>query len=227
MKRATKRATIIGAFLSMVPMAVWGQEKFDLPVERAGTLRHQRGTLHIDAQEIAFRPDDAQNGITIAIDDLREANVANPRALRFQVYDVAKWQPVRRREYTFRAASDAPVEQLARFLAAHIARPIVGNYTQSEALFKVPAYHRRAFAGSKGTLEIGSEAIRFIGSQPGASRTWLYRDIQTIGMPDEFRFRVTTVTETYVLELENKLPRAAYDLAWGKIYDNADGAGKR
>ena len=218
-----KRATITGVFLSMALVLVWGQEKFDLPVEHKGTLRHQHGILHIDAQAITFQPDDGRDGITIAIDDLREADVADPRALRFQVYDVAKWKPVKRREYTFRAAGDAPVEPLARFLAAHIARPIVGHYPQSDALFTIPAYHRRAFAGSKGTLEIGSEAIRFIGSRPGDSRTWLYRDIETIGMPDEFRLRVTTVTETYVLELENKLPRAAYDFAWGKIYDKAGG----
>ena len=38
-------------------------------------------------------------------------------------------------------------------------------------------------AGTNGTLEIGEEAIRFVTEKPADSRTWLYRDIETIGRP--------------------------------------------
>src|SRR6266566_6489857 len=57
------------------------------------------------------------------------------------------------------------------------------------------------------------------GRPGGKARTWLYRDIETIGKPDSFRFRVTTNRETYILELKAELPEAAYQLAWSKVYN--------
>ena len=68
-------------------------------------------------------------------------------------------------------------------------------------------------------LEIGDDAIQFVSDRPADSRTWLYRDIETIGKPDSYRFRVTTNRETYIIELKSELPEAAYQLAWTKVYD--------
>jgi hypothetical protein len=191
---------------------------FDLKVERVRTLRDQPGDLRIDAQGITFRSHDGKAAISIPMDDLREVDVADPRALRFQAYDVEKWKPIERRAYTFRAGSETPVEQLAQFLTARLHRPVVGHYTAGSQ-FRVPAYHRRVRSGSHGTLEIGDEAIRFVSDKPADSRTWLYRDIETIGRPDQYRFRVTTNRETYVVELKSEFPEKAYDLAWSKVYN--------
>jgi hypothetical protein len=141
--------------------------------------------------------------------DLREADVADPRALRFETYA--------RRVYTFRAEPGAPVEALARFLAAHVHRPVVGHYPEG-VQFKVAAWHRRGRGGTTGMLAIGESSIQFVSGNPADSRTWLYRDIETIGRPDRFRFRVTTNRETYVLELKDDLPDTAYQMAWNQIY---------
>ena len=191
---------------------------FDLKVERVRILRNQPGDLHIDAQGITFRSRDGKASITIPVQDLREADVANPHALRFQAYEVRKWVPMERREYVFRASGEAPVETLAQFLAAHIDRPVVGYYA-STAEFHIPAFHPRARGGTHGTLEIGKDAIRFVSDKPADSRIWLYRDVETIGRPDSYRFRVTTNRETYMVELKSPLPEAAYELAWNKVYD--------
>jgi hypothetical protein len=67
-------------------------------------------------------------------------------------------------------------------------------------------------------LEIGDTSIQFVSDKPADSRTWLYRDIETIGRPDSFRFRVTTNRETYVLELKDSLPEGTYEFAWSKVY---------
>src|SRR5437773_5068932 len=122
-----------------------------------------------------------------------------------------------RREYTFRAPPDAPIENLAQFLAGRVHRPVVGYYKKGSQ-FRVAAFHRRALRGTDGTLEIGEESIQFVGDRSADSRTWLYRDIETIGRPDSFRFRVTTNRETYVLELKDDLPETAYQFAWSKVY---------
>ena len=193
-------------------------DTFDLKVERVRILRNQSGDLHIDPHGITFRSRDGKASIIIPIQDLREAEVADPHALRFQVYEVQKWVPIERREYVFRAAEEAPVETLAQFLAARIDRPVVGHYS-STSEFQIPAYHPRTLGGTHGTLEIGKDAIRFVSDKPADSRTWLYRDVETIGRPDSYRFRVTTNRETYVVELKSPLPEAAYELAWTKVYD--------
>jgi len=194
------------------------QHVFDLQVTRVRVLRRQPGDLHIDAAGLTFRSRDGKTTITIPMQDLREADVADPRALRFETYEVQKWKPIERREYTFRAPADAPVEELAQFLALRVNRPVVGHYAAASQ-FQVAAYHRRTLGGAEGTLEIGQDSIRFVSDKPADSRTWLYRDIETIGKPDSFRFRVTTNRETYILELKAELPEAAYQLAWSKVYN--------
>lgn len=193
-------------------------EAFDMKVERVRLMRNQRGDLHIDARGVTFRSADEKTTISISMQDLRQADVADPRSLRFQAYEIQKWKPVERREYVFRATEEAPVEAAAQFLATHLYRPVVGHYSAASK-FEIPAFHRRARAGTHGTLEIGDEAIRFVSGKAADSRTWPYRDIETIGKPDSYRFRVTTNRETYVVELKSELPEAAYEFAWGKVYN--------
>src|SRR5258708_6423334 len=141
------------------------RESFDLDVTRVRLLRNQPGNLHIDAHGVVFRSNDGKTTITIALKDLREADVADVRALRFGTYEVRKWMLIERLEYTFRAQPDAPIGDLARFLAAHVHRPVVGHYPEAPR-FQVAAYHRRVRGGANGMLEIGEEAIQFASDQP-------------------------------------------------------------
>src|SRR6266849_11081849 len=132
------------------------KDGFDLKVERVRTLRNQSGDLHIDAEGVTFRSSDGKTTVTIPMKDLREADVADPHALQFETYDVQKWKPIERREYTFRAQPKAPVEELAQFLAARVHRPVVGHYSAASQ-FRIAAYHRRTLGGTDGTLEIGQD----------------------------------------------------------------------
>jgi hypothetical protein len=192
---------------------------FDLRVERVKMLRKQSGDLHIDAEGVAFRSRDGKTSITIPMKDLREVDVADPHALRFETYAVQKWIPIERREFVFRAQPDAPVEKLAQFFTALVHRPVVGHYATASQ-YRIATYHKRSLArGTDGTLEIGPDAIRFVSYEPSDSRTWLYRDIETIGKPDSYRFRVTTNRETYILELKAELLETAYQFAWSKVYN--------
>jgi hypothetical protein len=193
------------------------RQAFDLKVTRVRMLKNQPGDLHIDAKGVTFRSVDGKTSITIAMQDLRGADVADPHALRFETYEVQKWKPIERREYTFRAEPNAPVEELAQFLARRVHRPVVGHYPEGSQ-FRVPVYHRRTLRGTNGMLEIGPDSIQFVSEKPADSRTWLYPDIETIGRPDSFRFRVTTNRETYVLELKEQLPEEAYQFAWSRVY---------
>jgi hypothetical protein len=209
---------VLSTFLpASLVIAAPGNEEFALKVERVRTVHNQPGDLRIDASGVSFHSSDGKTAITIPMRDLREADVADPRTLRFGTYRVEKWKPIERHEYTFRAQPDAPVEALARFLTERVHRPVVGHYPEGSR-FQIAAYHRRTLNGTNGILDIGEASIQFVSEKPADSRTWLYRDIETIGRPDSFRFRVTTNRETYVLELKEDLPEAAYEFAWSKIY---------
>jgi hypothetical protein len=205
------------ALASLFAMAAPQNSVFDLKVTRVRTLRDQPGDLHIDSQGIEFRSTDGKTTIAIPMKDLRDVSVADSRALRFGTYEVQKWKPVERVEYTFRAPPNTSVEELGNFLTAHVHRTVVGHYPE-ESQFQAGAYHRRVQGGTSGLLRIGPESIQFVSDKPADSRTWLYRDIETIGRPDSFSFRVTTNRETYVLELKEDLPEAGFRLAWTRVY---------
>ena len=69
-----------------------------------------------------------------------------------------------------------------------------------------------------GKLQIGSNSIRFVTANKTDSRTWLYRDMDTIGSMAPFHFRVSTPVETYNFDLKERLPADAYQLAWYRLY---------
>jgi hypothetical protein len=213
----TMRVLALTVLHATLVIGAQSKDVFDLEVSRSRIPKDQPGTLHIDSQGITFQSRDGKIQITISLRDLREVDMADPRAIRFETYEVSKWKPIERREYTFRAQIDAPVEELTRFLSERVRRPVVGHYPEGSR-FQIAAFHRRTLNGTSGILEIGEDSIQFVSERPTDSRTWLYRNIETIGRPDSFRFRVTTNRETYVLELKEDLPEAAYEFAWSKIY---------
>lgn len=193
-------------------------DQFDVPATFVRHGRDRTGDLHIASDGVRFTANDRKAALIIRMEDLRDVSVADARALQFETYAIARWKPAERTTYTFRIAPDAPLEDLARFFAARLNRPVVGHYEQS-ARFQIPAFHRHLRRGVNGMLRIGDDAITFASKQPGDSRTWLYRDIETIGQPDSYRFRVTTARETYVLELKRELSEEAYRFAWKNVYE--------
>ena len=66
-----------------------GTDAFDLKVTRLRIpprLRNQPWDLHIDANGVTFRSADGKANMTIRMQDLRQADVADPHALRFETY---------------------------------------------------------------------------------------------------------------------------------------------
>ena len=122
------RVLSLAVLVAGLPASAAEKDVFDLKVERVRILRNQRGDLHIDAEGAMFRSSDGKTTVTIPMKDLREADVADAHALRFETFEVQKWRPIQRREFTFRAKPEAPVEELAKFLAARVHRPVVGHY---------------------------------------------------------------------------------------------------
>ncbi len=91
-------------------------------------------------------------------------------------------------------------------------------WASSGECFRDPCLSPGSSLRFSATLSIGSAGIQFASKRGKDSRTWLYRDIQTIGTSDPFHFRVTSYAETFTFDLKERLPKAAYDLAWQAVY---------
>src|SRR5579883_2720705 len=155
----------MNVFLALMLSTACLAANFDLSATWVRHGRDRIGDLQVDWDGVQFRPKDGKAAVIIPMKDLREVSVADPKALRFETYAVSKWNPVDRRSYTFRVAVDAPLDDLARFFADRINRPVVGHYEKT-ARFQIPAFHRRLRNGADGTLEIGNDSIQFVGEQP-------------------------------------------------------------
>jgi len=214
-----RRLTLVLLF-STVAMAA---DSFQFSVSRVRTLRRvEPGQLEIDAAGVSYRSVDGKTRFQAPREDIREADVSDPKVIRIETYDRLKRKAGARREYTFRLREGQHEDDLARFLSEQLSRPVVGSYaTKEPAVFTIPAYHRHALGGVHGKLEIGPEAIRFVTEKPADSRTWPYRDVQTIGSPDPFHFRVSTDAETYLFDLKERLAPEAYEFAWQRVYGSA------
>ena len=195
------------------------EDIFRYRVQRDKLLRDESGNLQIDSSGISYRSDNGKTSIHLSLADVREADVSDPGVIRIETYDVLKRRLTGRRIHTFRLTVEGHNEELARFLAANLKRPVIGAFGGAlPGSFEIPAYHRHRVGGCHGKLLIDDTAIRFLSDKPSDSRTWLYRDIETIGSANDFQLRVTTLAETYNLELKDRLPEQAYEKAWQKVY---------
>ena len=180
--------------------------------------KKEQGRLIFSDSGAIYRSENGKTLIDVPYADIREADVSDPRKIRIETYDILKRNPLEHRSYEFRLDEDHRSD-LAKFLAERLNRPVIGAYdVGGEGRFSVPAYHRHLFGGAHGILEIGPDTIQFKTEKKADSRTWLFRDIQTIGSSGPFNFRVSTESETYNFDLKERLPEQAYDLAWAKTY---------
>ena len=92
------RVFALTVLVPLFTMAAPENSVFDLKVTRVRRLHDQPGDLHIDGQGITFRSADGKPSITIALQNVREASVADVRTLHFETYEVRKWRPMVRRE---------------------------------------------------------------------------------------------------------------------------------
>jgi len=212
------------ALILLMSWTAFAAESFDYAVMRLRPLhRTEPGRLKIDTAGVSYESDNGKTKLHLTFENIREADVSEPKLVRIETYDILKRRVGGRREYAFRLREGTRDEDLARFLSAQVKRPVVGVYEVSApAVFTVPAYHRHSLGGVHGKIEIGPEAIRFVAEKPADSRTWLYRDIESIGNADRFHFRVSTYSETYMFDVKERLAPAAYEYAWQRVYGVKD-----
>jgi hypothetical protein len=194
-------------------------DTFTYAVVRATRPRGEHGQLEVSKAGVSYRSGNGKTAIHIGAADIYEADLSDPAAIRITTYDILKRRLTGHRTHTFRLLDGKQEDSLIRFLVDTLDRPVVGAYGAAEkGGFEIPAYHRHRLGGCHGKLQIGSNSIRFVTGNKTDSRTWLYRDIETIGGMAPFHFRVSALVETYNFDLKERLPADAYQLAWDRLY---------
>lgn len=206
-------------FLAVV-MAAQAAQVFQFPVIRERAPRRgEPGKLEIDQSGISYESKNGKTSLQVPLANIWEADISDPGSIAIETFDRGKLTLGQRTTYRFRLRAAPDRQALARFFAERLQRPVIGQYSiAGPAPFEIPAYHRHVLGGNHGTIRIGTGAIEFISEKPKDSRTWPYPDIETIGSPDPFHFRVTSFAETYTFDLKERLPERAYDFAWQRVY---------
>jgi hypothetical protein len=208
----------IALFLSAV-LVLGAAGPFRFEVSRKKLLRDEQGTLEINGTGFHYRSADKKTSLAFPFADIYQTDLSDRRHITIETYDVEKKRLGRRRLLTFRLVGGTHTEELARFLAESVKRPVLGGYALPRiGAVQIPAYRREFLSGTHGTLIIGRAGIEFVPVK-GSYRTWLYRDIETIGSVDPFHFRITTFFETSTFDLKERLPEDAYRLAWKQVYE--------
>ena len=152
--------------------------------------------------------------------EIRLADLSDPQKITLGTFAVTKSQLGGHIAVSFRLREGTTSDDLVSFFAARVKRPVIGAYTLQNqgGIFEIPAYHREVMSGAHGTLIIGPGGIRFATEKAKQPRTWLYRNIETIGTSNPFSFRVSTYAETFTFDLMDRLPEEAYRLAVEKFH---------
>ena len=194
-------------------------DSFEFAVFRDHIPRKEAGRLVISENGVSYRSAHQKTVIDIPLLNVFQADVSDPKVIRIETYDISKKTFLGRKVYVFRLQSGMHDDSLTRFLSRALQRSVIGAYgTASQPETLIPAYHRHRFGGCHGTIRIDTDAIRFASDRSEDSRTWLYRDLETLGTMNPFHFRVSTLAETFNFDLKERLPESAYDLAARRVY---------
>ena len=193
---------------------------FSFSVYRMKLTRDEPGQLEVTESGVHYSADKKGTTLSLSFPEIRLADLSDPKKITLETFEVTKRRIGGHNAVSFRLREGTTTEELARFFAERVKRPVIGAYTlQKEGgVFEIPAYHREVMGGAHGTVFIGTEGIRFVSDKAKQSRTWLYRDIETIGTGNPFSFRVSTYAETFTFDLLDRLPERAYRLAFEKVH---------
>ena len=123
----------------------------------------------------------------------------------------------RRFEFTLKRAIPA---DLAAALTARVGRPSINGVPAkaASAIAEIPA-HRREFVGaSNGTLRFRDDGIDYVATDGRNSRSWRWSDIQTLGNPNPWEFRVDGYREVAEFDLKRPMARELFDRVWDLLY---------
>lgn len=211
-------AAILASVLAAnLPVGAEAPHVFRYRVRLVKPLGDERGELRLSRDGVEYKSENGKTVIRIPLSDVLHADLSDRHVIRLRTYDISIRKALGRRAIAFRVEDAEIDEGLIRFLAANSSRPMTASYSIPGEGVEIPAYHRHRFGGCHGVLVISEAGIRFVSRRETDSRTWLYRDVETVGSMNEFHFRVSTLIETFNLDLKERIPLWVYERVWRHV----------
>lgn len=210
--------------------AMWAADPLVFDVVHDHAIGSCRGRLAVSEAGVSFESQKREHSRQWKFADIQELRL-EPKGLRVLTYEDRRWRlgADRAFEFTFSAAPAAQqARELEQVLAAHLDRRLVVGLAQvpGPALYRFPAKHRHAAGGCEGVLSFGQETAGYSTEEPGHSRTWTYRDIESISSSDPFHLTINTYEHqsfhygsrrTFAFQLKEPIRESAYNELWRKV----------
>jgi len=149
-------------------------------------------------------------------EDIQQLRLA-PESIHILTYKDSKLRLGEDRAYTF--TGEIPAQELYALLRERMDQRFVAAVggAISLAAWSVPVKHLRPIVGSEGTLSFTAEAIVYSTPAKGESRTWRYRDIESIASSGPFQLTITTLEKGFNFQLKQPITEARYNQLWLQI----------
>ena len=218
---------VVMVFFSAVVLQANAQE-FRYQVSRDKLVGHAEGELIISTERVEYRAKKEKDGRVWAYREIKLFEVLSPTRVRIRTYeDGSRWKLGRDRDFTFKIVGAELTQEVSDFLRGRIDRPFVTSFTAEggNPLAQISVKHLHRFGGCQGVLKVYPDHLSYEAEDGHDSRSWLWKDIKSIGRPDRFRFEVVTYepqfggpARSFNFTLKEEMPDAVYDLVWTSVF---------
>ncbi len=207
--------------LGLVALSTSTSSAQDLPWQSAGKWHRSLkkavpGTLLLDQDGVEFRS--AKLNRRWAYVDIHSFDVFL-HDVTLLTYESRPWHEPGERPFHFTLVDTMPPEIAAQF-TARVGKPVRNGAPLMAAavISELPAHHRMWIGGSSGTLRLKDDGIDYVTENGRDSRSWRWADIQTLGNPNPYEFRVTAYREIVEFDLKQPMPRDLFEQMWDRLY---------
>ena len=196
-------------------------ESFEYRVKHDHALGTCQGKLILSDQEIRYEASDGKHSRSWPYIDIQKVDVVSPTRLNLRTFESASWKKLAKdRVFEFSVIEGQLTVEHQEFLRSKLSRPIVARLVQQGNVNPVslPVRHRHRLGGCEGRLQVEEDRLIYSTDHSSDNRAWKLNEIETIGSPDPYHFRVTTYNETFTFDLKSPLSSKLYDALWKKVY---------
>src|SRR5262249_47361289 len=196
-------------------------DSLEYNVKHDHTLRSCQGKLTMADQEIRYEASDGKHSQAWSYIDIQKLDVVSPTQIILKAFESASWKKVGKdKTFEFKLTEGQLTVADQEFLRSKLSRPMVARLTdhKEKTLSAIPVRHRHRVGGCQGHLQVEEDRLVYSSDRSNDNRIWKLSEIETIGSPDPYHFRVTTYNETFTFDLKSPLDSKIYDRLWKKIY---------
>jgi hypothetical protein len=215
-------------FLSVPVLIFWvatgtllRADSLEYRVKHDHALGSCQGKLVVSDQDIRYEATDGKHSQSWSYIDIQKLDVVSATRLTVKTFTSKSWKKLGKDEtFAFSLIEGQLTPANQEFLRSKLHRPIVARLTEPKetALAAVPVRHRHRVGGCEGSLHVEEDRLVYFSDRLNDNRLWKPSEIETIGSPDPYHFRVTTFNETFTFDLKSPLDPKIYDALWKKIY---------